>query len=108
MYNSMFHIQDHAKDSDILLAMIGKGWICILNFISWFVSILLNFTALCDAYTVQIQSYIVIPKRNRIFCLILGIIFGNYCLTVSNEGDDNLWFYFAYLNYPPMYEETDC
>ena len=81
---------------------------CILNCVSWYVSIILKFTALCDTYTVQIQSYAVLLKSNRIFCLILGITFGNYFLTVSNEGDDHLWLYFVDLNYPSMYEETDC
>ena len=92
--------------SDTLWTMLAKGWKCILNCASRFVFVVLNFNAFCNAYTVQ-RHYTEFLRSNRIFCLILGIIFGNYCLTVSNEGDDNLWFYFAYLNYPPMYEETD-
>ena len=72
-----------------------------------FVSNILNFNALCDEYTVQIQSYTVLLKSSRLFCLILGNTFGNYSLTVSNEGDDHLWVYSVNLNYPPMYEETD-
>ena len=85
-----------------------NDWICILNCVSWFASIILNFIALCDAYTVQIQSYAVLLKNKRIICRILGITFGNYFLTVSNEFDDHLCLYFVYfLNYSPMYEETD-
>ena len=37
------------------------------------------------------------------------IYFGNYFLTVYNEGDDHFSLYFVYfLSYPPMYEEIDC
>ena len=69
----------------------------------------LNFNAFCDAYIVQKQSYTMLLKSNRIFCLILGITFENNLLSISNEGDDHLWFYFVFfLNYPPMYEEIDC
>ena len=39
------------KIFDILWNMLGNFWICILNCVSWFVSFILNFTALCDAYT---------------------------------------------------------
>ena len=40
---------------------------------------------------------------------MLGISFGNYFLTVYNEGDDNLCLYFVYfLNYAAVYEENDC
>ena len=47
-------------------------------------------------------------KSNKEFRLILGVTFGNYFLTVSNEVEDHLWLYFEYLlNYPPMYEEAD-
>ena len=47
-------------------------------------------------------------KNNGIFCLILEITFGNYFLTVSNEGDDYLLFYFVFFsNQPPMYDEID-
>ena len=41
------------KKSDILWAMLGNAWKCILKCVSWFVSVILNFNALCDAYTVQ-------------------------------------------------------
>ena len=89
--------------------MLRNGWICIFNCISWFVSIILNFNTLCDAYTVQTQCYTGLFKSSRIFCLILGITFGNYFLIVSNEDDDYLWLYFVFiLNYPPMYKEIDC
>ena len=90
------------KITDTLWAMIGKSWICILNCVSWFVSIILKFTALCNTYAVQIQSYAMLLKSNRIICLILGITFENHFLTVSNEGDIHLWLYFVYLNYPSM------
>ena len=50
------------------------------------VFIILNFNALSDAYTVQIQSYTGLFKSNRIFWLMLGISFGNYILRVYNEG----------------------
>ena len=37
------------KIYDILWAMIGNDWKCIFNCVLWFVSITLNFNALCDA-----------------------------------------------------------
>ena len=70
------------KISDILWARIENGWICILNCVSWFVSIILNFNALCNAYTVH-RHYTVLLKRKKIFCLILEIIFRNYIFTIS-------------------------
>ena len=86
--------------------MIVYDWISTLKCASWFVSIIQNFKALFDAYTVQRQSYTELLKSNRIFCLILGIPFENYFLTASNEGEDLLWLYFAFiLNHSPMYEE---
>ena len=91
----------------MLWSMIGNGWIYLLNCVSWFVSVILNFNALCDEYTVQRQSYTVLLKSNGIFYLMLGITFGNYILRVSKDDDDHLWLYFVYLNYPSMYEETD-
>ena len=92
------------KISDKLWVILGNGCICILNCVSWFVSLILNFNALCVvAHAFQRQSYTMLLKSNRIFCLILGITFGNYFLTVSNEGDDHLWLYFVFfLNQPPM------
>ena len=82
---------------------------CNLNYVSWFVSIILNFNALCDVYTVQRQSYTALLKSNRIFCQLLGITFGNYFLSVSNKDDDYLWLYFIFfLSYSDMYEEMDC
>ena len=77
------------------------------NCVSWFVSIILNFNALSDAYTAQRQSYTMLLKSNRIFCQILGINFENYFLTVSNVAEDPLCLYFVcFLNYPPMFDET--
>ena len=67
-----------------------------------FVSIIQNFNVLCVTYTDQMQSYTVLLKSNRIFCLVLRITFWNFFLTVSKEDGEHLWYY------PPMYEETDC
>ena len=76
---------------------------------SIFVSIVQNFNALCDAYTVQMQSYTGLHKSKRIFWLMIGISFGNYFLTIYNKGNDHLWLYFVYfLNYLYIYEEIDC
>ena len=84
--------------------MLGNDWKCIVNCVSWFVSIILNFNAFCDAYTVQKEGYTMLLKSN-ICCLILGVTFGNYILTVSNEGEDHLCLYFVYFwNWPPIYE----
>ena len=100
----MFLHRFQQKISDILWAILGNGWICILKYVSWFVSIVLNFNVLCDALTVQRQSYSVLLKSNRISCLIIEITFAN-CLKVSNDSEDHLWVYFVYfLIYPPMYE----
>ena len=52
LYKNMFHMQDHTKISDISWVILGIVWICILYCISQFVSIILNFIALCDMYTV--------------------------------------------------------
>ena len=41
-----FRIQDNAKD---FWYKIGKGSKYIFNYVSWFVSILINFNTLCDA-----------------------------------------------------------
>ena len=62
----------------------------------------------CDVHTVKRQSYTMLLKSNRIFCLILRITFGYFFLTVSNEGDDHLRLYFVFLNNPHMLEEIDC
>ena len=98
----------HKKICDILWVIIVNGWICISNCVSWFVWNIINVNALCDAYTVQIQSYTVLFKSNWIFWLMFEIYFGNYFLTVYNEGDDHFSLYFVYfLSYPPMYEEID-
>ena len=59
--------------------------------------------------TVQRTSYTTLLKCNSIFCLKLGITFGNYFLAISNKGEDHFCLYFVYfLNYPPMCEDTDC
>ena len=44
--------QGHTYISDILWAMLGKGRKYVFHYVSWFVSIILNFNAFCDAYTV--------------------------------------------------------
>ena len=55
--------------------MLENGWKCILNCVSWFVIIILNFNALGDAYTIW-RHYTVLLKSNRICLrLIFGIIF---------------------------------
>ena len=70
---------------------------------------ILNFNALCDANTVQRQSYTVLLKSDGIFCQLLRIIFGNYFLMVSNEVEDHLLFHFVYfLNHLPIYEGIHC
>ena len=87
----------------------NKKWLDTYFKLCFMVCITFNFNALCDAYTVQRQSYTMLHKSNIIFCLILGITFTCYFLTVSEENKDHLWQYFVYaLNYPPMYEEIDC
>ena len=82
------------------------------NCVSWSPFIILNFNTICDVQfqcAVQIESYTVLLKNNRMFCLTLGITLRNYFLTVSNKGDDHLWLYFAYfLNYSQMSREVDC
>ena len=40
------------ENSHILWAKLENGWKCIFNCVSWFVSAIQNFNALCDAYTV--------------------------------------------------------
>ena len=77
------------KISDTLWATFENGWKCIFKCISWFASIIVNFNALCDAYTVY-RYYTVLFKNNRKFCFLLGIIFENYFLTVSNKVEDHL------------------
>ena len=74
-------------------------------------SILLNFNELCDAYTVQKQSYtkqFKLLKSNRIFCLTLEVIFWNYFITVSNEDENYFRLYFVFLCYLPCYKKSDC
>ena len=103
IYKNVFRMLDHTKDSKHIMSYAWKRLRkCIFTCVSWFVSIILNFNALCDAYTVQRQNYIMLLKSNIIFRLILGITFENYSLSVSKEGDDHLCFYFVFLNYPPM------
>ena len=97
-------IQDHTKHFSYIM---GYTWKCLdMYFILCFMvlSIILNFNALCDVYILQKQSYIVLLKNNRLFCVKLGITFGNYILTVSDEGENHVRLYFAYfLNYPCTY-----
>ena len=50
----------------------------------------------------------VLLKSNKMFCLVLEITVRCYFLTVSNEGDNHLWLYFVFLNYPLTFEEIDC
>ena len=69
----MFRIQNDTKDFNILWAMLGNGCICILNCVLWLVSIILNFNALSDAYSVQRYSYTALLKSNRVFCPIVGV-----------------------------------
>ena len=69
--------------------MIGNDWKCIVKSVSWLVSIILNFNDLCYEYTVQ-RHYTVLLRSNRIFYIILGLTFGNYFLTVSDEVEDHL------------------
>ena len=49
--------------SAILWAMLGKGWKYILNCVSCFVAIILNFNAFSDAYAVK-WHYTVFLKSN--------------------------------------------
>ena len=68
----------------ILRAVLGKGWECIFKRVSRFVSITLNVNGLGDAYRVY-RRYRVLLKINRIFWLLLIIIFANYFLTIFNN-----------------------
>ena len=77
------------KISDKVWVVLEKGWKCIFNCVSWFVSIILNVSALGDAYAVQ-RHYKMLLKSNRMLCLILGILFRNLFLTVSDEVEDPL------------------
>ena len=76
--------------------MLGNGWKCILNCLSWFISAILNFNAFFNEYTVQ-RHYTELLRRNRIFCLILRIFLGDYFLTVSDKIEDHLRLYFVYF-----------
>ena len=45
----------------------------------------------------------------RMFYLIIGILFGNYMLTVSNKVEEYLWLYFGYfLNFLSIFGEIHC
>ena len=91
--------------SDALWAMLRNDLKYILKYVSWFVSIILNFHAFCDAYTVE-RHCTVLLKSNKIICLILRRIFGNYILMVSNEAEDQLRLNFVWiLNHLPIYED---
>ena len=91
------------KVSDTLWAMFGNGYKYIFNCASWFASIILNFNPLCDVYAIS-RHCTVLLKSNRIFSFLLGIIFGNFFLSVSNNVGKYLWLHFVYfLNlYPSM------
>ena len=65
----MFHsdVQKHLSYTGshkrfLVWAMLENGWMCILNYVSWLVSVILHFNALCDEYTVQKQLYNVAQK----------------------------------------------
>ena len=106
-----FYLLRRTKFSETLKAMGRKFLKCISTYCTKCNKI--NFNALCDAYTAQIQSYTMLKKlkskSNRKFDLKLGITFENYFLMVSNEGDHHVWLYFVYyLNCLLIYEEIDC
>ena len=93
IHKSMFpvNLKDHTKDfCYIIWIMLGNGWKCILNCVSLFFSVILNFNALCNAFTVVQRYYTELFISDRIFCLILGIVLGNYFLTVFKEFEDLL------------------
>ena len=74
----------------------------------YFISFILNFNILCGAHTVQ-KHFTVSLKSNKIFCLLLGLIFENYFLTVSNEIEARFWLHFdCFLNHLRIYEEIHC
>ena len=86
IYKSMFPIKNaifvyriKEKISDILWTMFGNSWKCIFNCVSWFLSLILNFSALCGAYTV-LRHYTLLLKSNRIFCFLLEV-----CMGPANE-----------------------
>ena len=57
MSKNMLRIQVTQNISDILWIIFGNDRKCILNCVSWFVSVILSFNALCNAYTVRRQNY---------------------------------------------------
>ena len=91
----MFHIQEYTNNFFYIIGYAFKRLnmyfkLCFMVYFYY-----TNLNALCNVYTVQKKIYSV--TQNRIFCLILGLTFGNVFLMVSNEGEDNLWLYFAYF-----------
>ena len=102
---SIFRVQDDTWDFWYNLC---HAWKCLEMYLIFFlflffVSIILNSNALCDALTVQIH-YIVLLKNNEIFYLMLGIIFRSF-----KEGEHHSWLYFDYfLSYLPTYDEIHC
>ena len=46
------HISYTGSHKSFLMVMLGNGWKCTFNCSSWIIFIMLNFNALCDAYTV--------------------------------------------------------
>ena len=73
-----------------------------------FVSFVLNFNAFCDAFTVQIQSYVVLLKSERIFCLMLGITFGRYFFNCFQQRWWSFMALFCLLFELPPYVWRNC
>ena len=94
------------KVSDTLRAKLKNCWKYILHCISSIVSNIRNLKVLCDAYTVQ-KLYTSLLKCNGIICLLIGIVFGNFILTVFNKVENHLWLHLVYfLNHLAIYEEN--
>ena len=92
-YKSMFRIHSHKKDFwyyGLCLEISGSVFSIV------FQSLFLYFNALCDVYTV-------ILKSNWIFCILLGMIFENYFLNISQKVIEEHFVYF--LNCLSIYEE---
>ena len=96
------------KISDALWAMLGNGWKYIFNCVLWFISVIVNFNALCDTYTVY-RHYTVFLKSNRAFSFLIKIIIGNYFLMVSNKIEEHFWLHFVcFLNQLSISKEIRC
>ena len=57
LYKNMFRIEVTQAISYILWTTLGNDWKYILNFVSRYVSVILNCNVFCNAYTVQRKSY---------------------------------------------------